>query len=242
MLLLAGTREARMLAARLARDPRLEVIASLAGATRAPEPYEVATRHGGFCGVLGLTQYIDNNEIEAVIDATHPHSGVMPYRAHSLCAGLRLPYLRLARPGWTPGPGDRWCYVDDAQAAAGVIAPGARVFLATGARSLPGFAPLAVGRHLVVRVIDPPKDPFPFPDGEWLVGRPPFAVADEKRRFVDLRIDVLVAKDAGGATDAKLVAARELGLDVVLLRRPPPPPGDQVSTVEEAVDWLERLQ
>lgn len=240
-LLLAGTQEARRLADRLAGDPRFDVVASLAGATRAPAPYAVPVRSGGFGGERGLEKYIEDNGVEAIVDATHPFARVMPHRACTACARLSRPYLRLERPGWRPGPGDRWQFVDDEAAAATVIAPGAWVFLATGRRSLPRFVALAAGRHLVVRVIDPPTAPFPFADGQWLAGRPPFAVEDEIRTFRDLRIDVLVAKDAGGPTKAKLAAARDLGLRVVLLRRPPPPPGDRVSTVEAALGWLERL-
>lgn len=242
VLLLAGTQEARRLAERLAGDARFDVGASLAGATRAPLAYAVPTRHGGFGGEIGFSKYIDNNAIEAVVDATHPFSRIMPCRAQKLCAARGLAYLRLLRPGWTPGPGDRWHHVDDEAATAAAVAPGARVFLATGRRSLPRFAPLAAGRHLVVRVIDAPAKPFPFAAGEWIAARPPFTVADEVGMFRDLRIEVLVAKDSGGPVAAKFAAARALGLPVVMLRRPPPPPGDRVATVEEALAWLELLE
>jgi precorrin-6A/cobalt-precorrin-6A reductase len=44
------------------------------------------------------------------------------------------------------------------------------------------------------------------------------------------------------ATEAKLIAAREAGLPVVMLRRPKPEAGPRVSTVEAALAWLdERL-
>ena len=241
LLLLAGTAEARALAARLSGDRRFEVTATLAGATRQPEDYAVQVRVGGFEGDEGLEKYIEENAIEVVIDATHPFARVMPHRAQAVCARRGLPYLRLERPPWTPGPEDRWQIVEDAEAATRVIAPGARVFLATGRRSLQDFAALAEGRAIVARVIDPPETPFPFPNGEWLVGRPPFAVADEIRTLRDHAIDVVVAKNAGGPTDAKLAAARALGLPVVMLYRPSPPPGDRVESVAAALDWLERL-
>lgn len=241
LLLLAGTAEARALAARLATDPRLVVLASLAGATRAPAAYAVATRHGGFGGVEAQAAFLARGRFGAVIDATHPFAEVMPPRMHALCARLGLPYFRLLRPAWQPGPGDRWISVADATEAAAVIPPGARVFLATGARSLARFAPLAEGRRVVVRVIDPPESAFPFPDGDWLVARPPFTAEAETQTFRDHRIDVLVAKNAGGPASAKLVAARRLGLPVMLLDRPAPPPGDRGETVDDARAWLEQL-
>ncbi len=241
LLVLAGTAEARALAERLAGDRRFEVVASLAGATRAPVRYAVPVRVGGFGGEDLQEKYIIDNGFEAVLDATHPFARIMPMRTRAICTRLGLPCLRLLRPGWRPGPGDRWTWVADEAAVAGVITTGARVFLATGRRSLPRFAALADGRHLVARVIDPPETPFPFPKGDWLVGRPPYALVDEVETFRAHRIDVLVAKDAGGPAGAKLAAARALGLPVVLLRRPPEPPGDRVQSVDAVIAWLERL-
>ena len=54
------------------------------------------------------------------------------------------------------------------------------------------------------------------------------------------RVDVVVTKDSGGSlTEAKLTAARQLGVPVVVVRRPPLPPGvPVVTTVEEALQWL----
>ena len=50
---------------------------------------------------------------------------------------------------------------------------------------------------------------------------------------------MLVAKASGGdATEAKLVAARERDLPVVMVRRPLPPPGERVESVGAALDWL----
>ena len=55
-------------------------------------------------------------------------------------------------------------------------------------------------------------------------------------------IDVLVCKASGGAaTEAKLIAARELSLPVIMVRRPPAEPGPSVETVEAALDWLGEL-
>ena len=64
-------------------------------------------------------------------------------------------------------------------------------------------------------------------------------MADEIALMREHRVEALVSKNSGGeATRAKIAAARELGLPVVMVRRPAPPPGDRVETVEAALDWL----
>ena len=66
--------------------------------------------------------------------------------------------------------------------------------------------------------------------------------ADERQLLQHHAIDVLVCKASGGAaTEAKLIAARELGMPVIMVRRPPPEPGEAVDTIEAALDWLAGL-
>jgi precorrin-6A/cobalt-precorrin-6A reductase len=53
---------------------------------------------------------------------------------------------------------------------------------------------------------------------------------------------VIVSKNAGtAATAAKIEAARELGLPVVMLARPVLPPAQTVASWQSALDWLEGL-
>jgi len=65
-------------------------------------------------------------------------------------------------------------------------------------------------------------------------------VADELALLREHAVDVVVTKDSGGhMTEAKLTAARELGIPVVLVRRPPLPGGvATVATVDEALAWV----
>jgi precorrin-6A/cobalt-precorrin-6A reductase len=112
------------------------------------------------------------------------------------------------------------------------------VFLTTGRLGLAAFARLT-DLHFVVRSVEPPEPPMP-PDAEVILARGPFTVADELTLLRAHRIDVLVTKDSGGeATAAKLTAARELGLPVVVVQRPPLPPG--VTAVPDVAAVLERL-
>ena len=115
------------------------------------------------------------------------------------------------------------------------------MFLATGRQTLDQFANLE-GRHLICRQIDPPDSPFPFPSGEYRIGRPPFSVADEVALFRELGVDWLVVKNAGGiASRSKLDAARQLELPVAMIRRPAQPDVPKLETVDEAIAWVRDL-
>ncbi|QIE42849.1 cobalt-precorrin-6A reductase [Rhodobacteraceae bacterium SC52] len=235
VLLLAGTAEGRAIAKGLSEMPGVSGMASLAGAVRAPAPLPIPTRIGGFGTAEGFAQVLHAERIGLVVDATHPFAHRISARSAQVCAEQGIAYLQVLRPEWVAGPGDAWTMIRREEDAAQHIAPGSCVFLATGRQTLGGFENLT-GRRLICRQIDPPDDAFPFPGGEYLVGRPPFSVEDEIALFSRLNVDWLVVKNAGGAASrSKLDAARALGMPVAMITRPSPPDAESVTTVEAAL-------
>ncbi|MGY1639581.1 cobalt-precorrin-6A reductase [Geodermatophilus sp. SYSU D00703] len=234
VLVLGGTGEARRLAERLV-DEGVDVLSSLAGRVADPVLPPGAVRVGGFGGVAGLAAALDG--VAVLVDATHPFAATMTANAAAAAAATGTPLLRLQRPGWTPGPGDDWCWVDSLEAAAAAVAGSGSVFLTTGRQGLAAFAGLR-GRCLV-RAVDPPSPPLPART-TVVLARGPFTVEEERALMREHAVEVVVTKDSGGGmTAAKLTAARELRLPVVVVRRPPVPPGvPVVATVEEALAWV----
>ncbi len=241
LLLLAGTAEAQQIAEGLARR-EARAVASFAGTTREPPISGLPTRTGGFGGDAGFAAYLKAHGITAVLDATHPFACRISARTARICARRGLSYAQVLRPPWKPREGDQWVQITAEEEAAGHIPPGAKVFLATGRQTLERFANLS-DRRLICRQIDPPEETFPFPNGGFLVGSPPFSVEDEVALFTGLGVDWLVVKNAGGdASRAKLDAARILGLPVAMIARPPQPDRvTRVSTVPEALAWVDAL-
>jgi precorrin-6A/cobalt-precorrin-6A reductase len=241
LLILGGTGEASSLArAALGRfGDELNLTTSLAGRTERPGPLPGRVRTGGFGGAAGLAAYLTEHGVDRLIDATHPFAARISAAARLACEESRVPRLLLLRPPWRRQPQDRWIEVDDMSAAAELVAQIARrAFLTVGAGEIACFA-AATGVRFLVRLVDPPRRPLPLQFYEVVVGRGPFTLADERRRLERHAIDVLVCKASGGAaTEAKILAARELGLPVIMVRRPPPEPGEAVETVEAAVAWL----
>ena len=241
LLILGGTGEASALArAALARfGDALNLTTSLAGRTQYPGPLPGRVRIGGFGGPAGLTAYLAEHNVDRLIDATHPFAARISAEARLACNEARVPRLLLLRPPWRRHPLDRWIEVDSMVAAAEVVGRlGGRAFLTVGAGEIACFA-AATGVRFLVRLVDPPRRPLPLRFYEVVVGRGPFTLVEERHRLERHAIDVLVCKASGGAaTEAKLVAARELSLSVVMVRRPASEPGDAVETVEAALDWL----
>jgi precorrin-6A/cobalt-precorrin-6A reductase len=236
VLVLGGTGEGRRLAAELV-ERGVDVLSSLAGRTADPllPPGEV--RIGGFGGAAGLAAWLQAHPVSAIVDATHPFAATMTAHAAEAASVTGTPLLRLQRPGWSPQPGDDWRWVDTLEEAAAAVGGFRHVFVTTGRMNLDAFAGLT--SEVLIRAVEPPEPPLP-PRTTVVLERGPFTVEEELALLREHAVDAVVTKDSGShLTEAKLTAARQLGIPVVVVRRPPLPPGvPVVATVEEAVDWV----
>jgi precorrin-6A/cobalt-precorrin-6A reductase len=240
VLVLGGTGEGRRLAEQLTDRPDTEPVTSLAGRVVDPKLPPGSVRIGGFGGVDGLADWLVANRIGAVVDATHPFASRITDNALAATAAVGVPLVLLRRPGWREQPGDDWHRVPSLAAAADLLPSLAeRVLLTTGRQGLVAFAHVG-DCWFLVRSVEPPEPPMPV-RMRVLLDRGPFTVDGERALLTGERIGAVVTKDSGGgATAAKLVAARELGLPVVMVDRPPGPTGGvTVATVEAALAWLD---
>nr|WP_245572400.1 cobalt-precorrin-6A reductase [Actinokineospora enzanensis] len=237
MLVLGGTAEARALAATLHELPEVTVVSSLAGRVRDPRLPVGEVRVGGFGGPERLAEWLSDNGVTAVVDATHPFAERISAAAAAATRAADVPLIMLRRPGWPSRPG--WHWVDDLHNARAVAESlGERVFLTTGRQGLPAFADSS--HWYLIRCVDQPDSPLPA-RAEVLLDRGPYTVDGELALLREHRIDVLVTKDSGGPlTVAKLDAAERLGVPVVVVRRPATPDLDAVDTVEAVLEWLRR--
>ena len=92
---------------------------------------------------------------------------------------------------------------------------------------------------MLVRVVDPPA--FALPE-RWIVitSRGPYFFETERALMLDHAVDVLITKDSGGDhIVAKLDAAGDLGIPVVIIARPSSIDGvAAVTTVQDALPWI----
>lgn len=241
ILILGGTAEAAAVADGIAeRAPGVDVVTSLAGILDTTPDLPGRLRRGGFGGADGLARYLDDERIDALVDATHPFARIMAATACTAACRSGVPRIKLVRPVWSRMPGDCWIEVDDLDAAVDALktlAPPAAL-ITLGSRAVESFRCID-GMRLIFRMIAPPKESLPNPDMEVLLQRGPFDVEGEKALMTDRRIGVLVTRASGGvATEAKIRAARDLHLPVIMIRRPAVPEGPVAATAEGVLDWL----
>lgn len=243
VLVLGGTAEARVLAARL-EALGIAVLSSLAGRVVRPRLPVGGVRIGGFGGVAGLAEHLRSTRPRVVVDATHPFAAQISGHAAAACAEVGVPLLRLQRPGWSSlAEASSWRWVDTHdEAAQATVSLGIRPFLTVGRQSLAAFVGPLTSHDALVRVVDEPS--LALPTGWRLLrDRGPYSLAGEVALMREHAADVLVTKDSGGShTRPKLDAAARLGVPVVVVRRPPAPAGvETVAEVEAAVSWAGRV-
>jgi precorrin-6A/cobalt-precorrin-6A reductase len=204
--------------------------------------HSVTTRVGGFGGVEGLVDYLQKNSIDLIIDATHPFADQISHHGAEAARICHIPHLILDRPQWEWQKGDNWIEVETIAAAAAILPDLAkRVFLTIGRQELATFAQLQ-DIWFLLRSIEPPEPPIPR--GEIILHQAPFYLEAEKKLLSDYQIEAIVSKNSGGDTTyAKIVAARELGLPLVMVKRPSlPNKVECVSSVEDVLIWLKGKQ
>lgn len=239
VLLLGGTTEASGLAQLLAAH-RIPTMLSYAGRTERPRAQPVPVRVGGFGGADGLAAYVRDHRITHLVDATHPFAATMSGNAVAAAAAAAIPLLALTRPAWSAQPGDRWQHVPDIPAAVAALdGPGRRILLALGRMHVAAFT-AQPQHHYVLRFVDAPSQAPALPNHALIVDRGPFTVAGDSALMTAHGIDLVVCKNAGGSgAEAKLIAARTLGVPVLMIDRPVLPTRAEVTDPQTVLDWLD---
>lgn len=218
-------------------DQAVPATLSLAGRVTRPKRSPLPQRIGGFGGADGMAQYLRANAITHVVDATHPFAAQMSRNAVAACAQANVPLIALTRPPWTPGKGDRWTHVEDMDAAVAALdRPACCVMLAVGRMHLTRFAGQPQHRY-ILRLVDEP-DQIPLPDATVIVDRGPFTAQNDLALMRTHGVDLVVSKNAGGTgAAAKLTAARQLGVPVIMIDRPDLPNRTETVDIDDVLRW-----
>jgi precorrin-6A/cobalt-precorrin-6A reductase len=220
ILILGGTAEAAALAQKLSQSRDLRIITSLAGRTMSPLELAGEVRTGGFGGAEGLAAYLIAENIDLLIDATHPFAAQISANAVKAVQLTDIRFEKVTRRPWHALKNDNWQSVPNLEAAAIALPKGAKAFLALGHQYLEAFFPRD-DVHFTVRMVDAPENPLPFKHHDLILAHAGKNEASETALFEHHKVTHLVCRNSGGKRgSAKLAAARSMGIKVIMIERP----------------------
>ncbi|MDA8233264.1 MAG: precorrin-6A reductase [Clostridia bacterium] len=231
ILVLGGTADSRMVVRELKKagyPVMVSVVSHYGGALASGEsPDEVLIQA---LDAGKLTELLRGLKIRAVVDATHPYARNISAMALRICQELGVKYLRFSRPGASlpehPLITIATGYPEAAEAAART---GEVVFLTTGSKTLEVFTEVAgrLERKIIARVLPDPQViekclKLGLQPGQIIAMQGPFSKELNKAMFQQTGARVVVTKESGhvGGVDAKVEAALELAIPVVVIARP----------------------
>jgi precorrin-6A/cobalt-precorrin-6A reductase len=223
LLILGGTADGRRLAETL-HEQSIPIIYSVAGLVRVPD-VSCQIVSGGFSQFGGLSRYIKQQQVMAILDATHPYAAVMSDKAMTAAIESDIPYWRFNRPQWIQGDKENWQVFDSRSEMFEALTGKNSVFITAGQLSQDEIDLLATnqGQRQLLRTAVAPKCLLPS-SMLWIKAIGPFSYDDELRLMKKYTIDTLVSKNSGGSsTVQKLNVARDLGTNVYMLNRPVSP-------------------
>ncbi|AKJ97433.1 cobalt-precorrin-6X reductase [Pseudomonas chlororaphis] len=236
ILLLGGVTEALAIARTLGPSH----IYSLAGVGRVPTDLACQVRVGGYGGAQGLAQFIREQGIDLLLDATHPYAAQISHNAAQAARTCAIACWALRRPAWQPQAGDDWREVADWAELTQALQPFQRPLFTLGREPLQHLHEIPPGQFWTLRALDV----YPGNERCEVIGaRGPFHIQGERELFERRQIDVLVSKNSGStATEPKLEVARERGVPVLVLKRPVLPEVDRVfETADQVLQGLRHL-
>lgn len=229
ILLLGGVTEALA----IARTLGPQHIYSLAGVGRVPTDLTCQVRVGGYGGVEGLAQFVRDEHIGLILDATHPYAAQISHNAAQAARLCGVPCWALRRPAWRPQTGDDWREVADWAELIEALKPFKRPLFTLGREPLQHLDEIPQEQFWTLRALEV----YPGNERCEVIGaRGPFLIENERALFERQKIDVLISKNSGStATEPKLEVARERGVPVLVLRRPVLAAADREFTAVAAV-------
>ena len=254
LLILGGTHEAYSLADYLISNfpsEKLITVSSLSGATSNPKIPAGEVRIGGFGGFFGLKNYLINENISILVNATHPYATQISENSNAAAKEIGISYFRLSRPAWEKFSGDQWIDVPNIENAANYLIDNEKsllnnlstlnIFLTTGAREL-NFFKKCNSYNFFVRTVDVPKNNSILPNAKFLQERGPFLLDNEVSLFRKYSIKILITKNSGGTpTYAKIEASRKLNIPIIMVERPIFSSSETCFSIDETIELISNI-
>ncbi len=245
--LIGGTTESVAIATALCLDRNISCLVSVTTVS-AQKLYPVNPNLQVWVGTLkpqDLEEFLQQQNIAAVLDASHPYALEISRHAIAITQKLQIPYLRYERPTISDRFGDGVIELDSFDTLlAGDYLTAARVLLTIGYKPLQLFQAWQTKATLFARIL-PSQVALQaaldagFTSDRLICLRPPISVDLERSLWQQWRINLVVSKASGtpGGEDIKRTIAAQLNIPLVLINRPTVAYPQQTSDLAVAIDF-----
>ena len=240
ILVMSGTEEGREIVKRL--NDKGEGVVTTVATEYGHEIYKkIGLGHlciQGRLDVNELSELIHNNNIDTLIDATHPYATQASLNAIKASEDSSIKYIRFQRSASVTEGGDigkadtglqgfvhlvenvdeavSWCSKSDKK----------RILLTTGFSAAEKFVKLEGEKEIFVRILPMPVHieqcvSMGIKPSNILALQGPFSIELNTAIYNQYKIDVVITKDSGktGGVPEKIQSASEAGIDIVIIKR-----------------------
>ncbi len=237
--LIGGTHESAVLANAIASDqiPCVVTVTTETAQTLYPQDSSCIKTWVGCLDPNTILQFIQEQNINAILDASHPFAQQISQFAIATSTQANIPYLRYERPVYQPREGENQVQLKTGnilhlenfdQLLAGEYLTGKRVMLTLGYRNLARFKAWQERGTLFVRILPSVVSleaafNAGFTPDRIIAIRPPISAELEKALWQQWKISLVVTKASGlaGGENIKRTVAHELGIPLIVIDRPP---------------------
>ncbi len=244
--LIGGTQESAQLARAIAQaNLPCTVSVTTASACKLYEPAPNLQVWVGRLNESQIEEFLQQQQIVAVLDASHPYAVEISQNAIAASQRLQIPYLRYERPLVEQPAGMQRCRLDSFETLLlGNYLQGQRVLLTVGYRPLQLFHPWQEQATLFARIL-PSAIALEaaigsgFTPDRLICLRPPISPDLEKALWQQWDISLVVTKASGtaGGEDIKRTVAAQLGIPLIVIDRPAVEYLQQTSDLSVAIEF-----
>lgn len=190
-----------------------------------------------------LPEFCEQEQIIAIIDASHPHAIKISQQAIKIAQEKAIPYLRYERSPVILN--NKVIELDNFETLIkGDFLPNKRVLLTIGYQALPLFKPWHDQAQLYARIL-PRREALNvalesgFKEDHLIALRPPINAALEKALWQQWKINLVVSKASGkqGGEDIKAIVASQLGIPLIIIKRPPITYPQQTEKISDIINF-----
>ncbi len=193
-----------------------------------------------------LVQFMDDNNIELLIDATHPYAANVSLNAINACNRKDARYIRFQRGETVLPESDLIHCVADVNAAVDKCAEiGQRIMLTTGFNNVKDFARLNGDKELIVRILPIANHitkcvELGIAPANIVAMQGPFSTELNTVLYKHFKVDAMVTKESGaeGGVVEKVQTAIDNGINAILIERPNINYPSVCSTLDEVLDHV----